>query len=48
MRRMAQGMEEDFQRGILTGQQWLVENAQALELAQEQLAGYLLPYLQKG
>jgi thymidylate kinase len=48
LRRMAQGMEEDFQRGILTGQQWLVENAQALELAEEQLAGYLLPYLQKG
>jgi thymidylate kinase len=47
LRRMAQGMEEDFQRGILTGQQWLVENAEALELAEEQLAGYLLPYFQR-
>jgi thymidylate kinase len=46
LRRMAQGMEEDFQRGLLTGQQWLVENAQTLDLAEEQLAGYLLPYLQ--
>jgi thymidylate kinase len=48
LRRMAQATEEDFQRGILTGQQWLVENAHALELAEEQLRGYLLPYLQKG
>ena len=48
LRRMAQAMEEDFQHGLLTGQQWLVENSQTLEAAEEQLGSYLLPYLQKG
>jgi thymidylate kinase len=44
LRRMAEFMEEDFYRGILTGQQWLVENSKTLADANEQVAGFLLPY----
>jgi thymidylate kinase len=45
LRPMAEFLEEDFSRGILTGQQWLVDNSTTLADAHEQLAGYLLPYL---
>jgi thymidylate kinase len=45
LRPMAEFMEEDFRRGILTGQQWLVENSTTLADANEQVAGHLLPYL---
>jgi thymidylate kinase len=48
LRRLAELMEEDFQRGILTGQQWVVDNSDAREAAEEQLISYLVPYLQKG
>jgi thymidylate kinase len=48
LRRLADIMEEEFRRGTLTGQQWPVDNSGSLAAAQEQLAGYLLPYLQRG
>jgi thymidylate kinase len=44
---LAQHMEADFERGLLTGQQWLVDNSGALEAAEEQVADFLLPYLEK-
>jgi thymidylate kinase len=44
MRRMADYMQEDYHRGLLTGQQWTVNNAKTLDEAGEQLADYLLPY----
>ncbi len=47
LRRVAEFMEEDFHRGLLTGQQWLVDNSRALENGEEQVASYLLPHLQK-
>ena len=47
LRRMAAFMEEDFQSGLLTGQQWLVDNSGTLTDAEDQLADYLLPYLAK-
>jgi thymidylate kinase len=46
-RRVAEYLEEDFHFGLLSGQQWLVENSKTLPEAEEQVAGYLLPYLQK-
>jgi thymidylate kinase len=47
LRRMAESMTQDFERGLVTGQQWLVDNSDALEAAQEQLAGYLSLHLPK-
>ncbi len=47
LRSMARFLEEEFHRGILTRQQWRVDNANALKDAEDQVAGYLLPYLQK-
>lgn len=47
LRRLGEYLEEDFRRGVLTGQQWPVDNGGSLESAQEQLAGFLVPYLQK-
>jgi thymidylate kinase len=47
LRKLAAFMEEDFRRGVLTGQQWLVDNSQNLTVAQEEVARRLLPYLQK-
>ncbi len=46
LRRLAELMEEEFHRGALTGQQWLVDNSKKLEDGQDQLAAYLLPYLE--
>jgi thymidylate kinase len=48
LRRLAETMEDDFQHGVLTGQQWLVDNSDSREAAEEQLSSYLAPYLQKG
>jgi thymidylate kinase len=47
LRRLAELLEDDFERGLLTGQQWPVDNSHSLEEAQEQLAAYLLPHLRK-
>ncbi len=44
-RRLGEFMEEEFHRGILTGQQWLIDNSKTLEDGEQQLADYLLPYL---
>jgi thymidylate kinase len=44
-RKIAQLLEEDFRNGILTRNQWLVDNARSLEAAEQQVADYLLPYL---
>jgi hypothetical protein len=41
-------MEEDFQRGHLTGQQWRVDNSGSLEVAEAQVTAYLLPYFRQG
>ena len=45
-RRLAEFLEDDFQAGVLTGQQWPVDNAGSLEAAEVQVEDYLLPYLQ--
>jgi thymidylate kinase len=45
LRKLAGFMEEDFQRGILTGQQWPVDNTQTLATAEQEVASYLRPYL---
>jgi thymidylate kinase len=45
-RRLAEFLEDDFQAGALTGQQWLVDNAGSLEAAEVQVEDYLLPYFQ--
>jgi thymidylate kinase len=47
LHRLADFMEEDFRSGLLTGQQWPVDNSLALEAAEEQLAAYLAPYIKK-
>ena len=47
LRKMAEVMEEEFHRGLITGQQWLVDNSKSLEDAEAELADYLLPYLSK-
>jgi thymidylate kinase len=46
-RRLAQFMAEDFERGLLTGEQWLVDNSQSQHPAEEQLTAYLRPYFLK-
>jgi thymidylate kinase len=46
-RRLCELMEEDFRRGLLTGQQWPVDSSAELKKAEEQLAAYLFPYLHK-
>jgi thymidylate kinase len=43
--RMGEYMGEEFRRGILTGQQWEVDNSGTLDRAQKQLEGYLMPIL---
>jgi thymidylate kinase len=48
MRRMATILEEEFERGQLTGQQWVVDNAKSILSAEEQLASYLAAHFQKG
>jgi thymidylate kinase len=46
-RRLAELIEEEFRRGILTGQQWPVDGSGELQEAEAQLTAYLYPYLQK-
>jgi thymidylate kinase len=48
MRRMATLLEEEFERGQLSGQQWIVDNTQPIVSAEEQLANYLAAHFQKG
>jgi thymidylate kinase len=45
LRKLAAFMEEDFQRGILTGERWPVDNSQMLAVAEQELSRYLRPYL---
>ncbi|HLN29992.1 MAG TPA: hypothetical protein VK395_19780 [Gemmataceae bacterium] len=47
LRRVAGYLEEEFHRGALTGQQWLVDNSKTLSDGEDQVAAYLLPYLVK-
>jgi thymidylate kinase len=46
-RQLAELIEEDFRRGILTGQRWPVDGSGELQMAEAQLLAYLLPYLRK-
>jgi thymidylate kinase len=46
LRRVADFMADDFQRGLFTGQQWPVDNSKSLAEGQEQVASYLLPYFE--
>jgi dTMP kinase len=43
--RLGEFLEDDFESGTLTGQQWPVDNAGELQSAEAQLREYLLPYL---
>jgi thymidylate kinase len=45
LRRISEFMHEDFQSGILTGRQWLVDNSHTLANAEAELTAYLRPYL---
>ncbi|HEV3261296.1 MAG TPA: hypothetical protein VG013_30875 [Gemmataceae bacterium] len=45
LRKLADFMAKDFGRGLLTGQQWPIDNSHDLAGAEQQLAAYLLPYL---
>jgi thymidylate kinase len=45
LRRVADFLAADFERGLVTGQQWLVDNSGDLHDAEEQVANYLRPYL---
>jgi dTMP kinase len=40
-------LQEEFDRGLLTGKQWLVDNSQSSQKSQEQVTRVLMPYLQK-
>jgi thymidylate kinase len=42
----AELLEEEFGRGILTAKRWRVDNSGSPEVAQEQMARYLEPYLE--
>jgi thymidylate kinase len=45
-RRVSQFLEQDFRNGVLTRKQWLIDNSRSLEAAEQQVADYLVPYLQ--
>jgi thymidylate kinase len=47
LRKLAALMDAEFSRGLLTGQQWLVDNSGELKAAEDQLAAYLYPYIQR-
>jgi thymidylate kinase len=47
LRRVAEFMVEDFHRGLLTGQQWPVDNSKEFKDCEEQVANYLIPYLEE-
>ena len=44
--RMGDYLEEEFRHGMLTGQQWEVDNSGTLEEAQKQIEGYLRTHLE--
>jgi hypothetical protein len=46
-RHLTEPIEEEFRRGILTGQQWPVDSSGELQKAEAQLMAYLFPYLKK-
>jgi thymidylate kinase len=46
LRQVADFMVEDFQSGLLTGEQWPVDNSGPFEQGQEQVAHYLLPHFE--
>jgi thymidylate kinase len=46
-RKISDYLEDDFHRGYLTGQQWTVDNSRNLPEAEEQVAAYLMPYLEQ-
>jgi len=48
LRQLAGFVAEDFRQGLLTGEQWLIDNSGALGAAEEHLGRYLLPYLRGG
>jgi thymidylate kinase len=48
LRRMAECMRAEFDRGLLTGRQWLIDNSASFAAAEEQAAGYLMPHLNGG
>jgi len=45
LRKMAVYLEEEFERGILTGLKWPVDNSHNLAGAEQEVTRYLLPYL---
>jgi thymidylate kinase len=45
LRKMAAFLEEEFERGILTGLKWPVDNSHNLAVAEQEVTRYLLPYL---
>jgi thymidylate kinase len=47
-RRLGEFLEDDFESGTLTGQQWPVDNAGELGAAEAQLRDYLMPHLHTG
>jgi thymidylate kinase len=47
-RRLGEFLEDDFESGTLTGQQWPVDNAGELGSAEAQLRDYLMPHLRPG
>jgi thymidylate kinase len=47
-RQLAGYLEDDFQSGTLTGQQWLVDNSGAAGAAEAQLEDYLASFLRAG
>jgi thymidylate kinase len=46
LRQVAAFMESNFRAGLLTGEQWWVDNSATLEKAQDQVDSYLLPYFE--
>lgn len=47
LRHLADYAQEEFRRGVLTGQQWIVENSGPLSLSEETLGRFLVPYLER-
>jgi len=47
LRKMTELMDEEFEKGVVTAQRWIVDNSDELAVAEKQLAAHLLPYLQK-
>jgi thymidylate kinase len=47
-RRLGEFLEDDFESGTLTGQQWPVDNAGEVASAEAQLRDFLMPHLRTG